>query len=136
MSFQLLLPFVRQPQVDLLLNTTATPAASHVFQFLKFAQLPQTDYDVPYFWVTQPARFLSAALWKKGLPPPWCQLGGVAAAPALWLESRAARHGGCEGPVMFLLELTSCEPRRLDRNLIFSGPAAGGDQAAFGGAQQ
>jgi hypothetical protein len=87
MTFQLLLPYVRQRHVDLLLNTTATPQASHIFQFLKFARLPQADYDVSYFWVTKPTGFLSAALWKKGLPPPWCRMGGVAVAPALWLEN-------------------------------------------------
>jgi hypothetical protein len=98
MTFQLLLPFVRQPHVDLLLNTTASPEASQVFQFLKFKRLPQADCDVSYIWVTQPAKFLSAALWKKGLSPPWCRIGGVAAAPALrfenWLRGRRLRATG------------------------------------------
>jgi hypothetical protein len=87
-SLQLVLPFIRQSNVDLLLNTTASPEASQIFQFLKFARLPQADFDVSYYWATHSAGFLGAALRKKDVPRPISDLLAAATAPALWLENR------------------------------------------------
>jgi hypothetical protein len=84
----LILPFLRQPHVDLLLNTTASVAASKIFGFLRFERIPQKDYDVSYYWVTQPSGFLRAALRKKKVPVPVSAAAGIAAAPVMRLVTR------------------------------------------------
>lgn len=87
-SMQLILPFTRQAGVDLLLNTTCSPETSQIFPFLKFARLPQADYDRPLYWILDEARFLVAGLRKKGYARPLSRVAGVALAPALWAETR------------------------------------------------
>jgi hypothetical protein len=88
-SLQLVLPFARQPGVDLLLNTTCSPEASQIFQFLKFRRLPQPDYDRDLYWVLRPAGFLGAALRRRGCPAALGRAAGTLLAPLLWAEIRA-----------------------------------------------
>ena len=88
-SLQLVLPFARQGGVDLLLNTTCSPEASQIFQFLKFRRLPQPDYDQDLYWVLRPAGFLGAALRKRGCPAALGRSAGTLLAPLLWAEIRA-----------------------------------------------
>jgi hypothetical protein len=91
-SMQLAVAFAKQGGVDLLLNTTAGPEASKIFQFLKFQRIPQPEYDRSFYWVLREAGFLGAALLKKGWPRAVSRLGGVALAPALWAAVRATRR--------------------------------------------
>jgi hypothetical protein len=98
LSLQLVLPFVRQQHVDLLLNTTASAEASQVFRFLKFARLPQPDFDVSMYWVSQPVGFVRAALRKKGLPLLLARVSAPVAGPVLglehWLRGRRPKSPG------------------------------------------
>jgi hypothetical protein len=91
-SMQLAAAFARQANVDLLLNTTAAPQASKVFQFLKFQRIPQPEYDRSFYWVLREAGFLNAALRKKGFSPTVSRLGGTALAPFFWAAVRAGRR--------------------------------------------
>lgn len=92
-SLQLVFPFARQPGLDLLLNTTASPESSKIFQFLKFEPVPVPDYHVSYYWILRPAGFLHAALRKKAFGQWLAAAGGTALAPALWLEDRLRGRG-------------------------------------------
>jgi hypothetical protein len=67
-SLKLIASHARQPNVDLLLNTTAAPHVSKIHQFLKFRPVPQPTFDRSAYWVLRPARFARGALVKKGLP--------------------------------------------------------------------
>lgn len=95
-SMQLVLAFVQQTGADLLLNTTAAPQVSRVFQFLKLQALPQPDYGRSFYWVLRGANFLNAGLRKKGFSRIVSRAGSMALAPALWAEAtlrrRRSRH--------------------------------------------
>jgi hypothetical protein len=67
-SLKLIASHAKQPNVDLLLNTTAAPHVSKIHQFLKFRPVPQPTFDRSAYWVLRPARFARGALVKKGLP--------------------------------------------------------------------
>lgn len=84
-SLQLLAAFNKQPNVDLLLNTTAAPQVSKISEFLKFKRIPQPGYHQSFYWVLRPVPFAMAALRKKGVPAPVSAVGALAA-PALWAE--------------------------------------------------
>jgi hypothetical protein len=67
-SLQLIASHARQPNVDLLLNTTAAPHVSKIHQFLKFRRVPQPTFDRSAYWVLRPTPFARSALVKKGVP--------------------------------------------------------------------
>jgi hypothetical protein len=92
-SLQLCMAYARQTQADLLINTTASPQASKVFQFLKFQKMPQPHYDRSYYWVLRTSGFLQAALRKKGIARTISRIGGVVLAPLLWGELKLRRRG-------------------------------------------
>lgn len=82
-SLRLVLAYAQQKGVDLLLNTTAAPETTKIFEFLKFKPIPQPDYDRSLFWILRSGAFVSAALRKKGWPWAVGGLAGLCAAPAV-----------------------------------------------------
>ena len=66
-SLKLVAAYSKQ-DIELLINSTASPDVSKVFSFLKFSKLLQPDYDNTPFWIGRRAGFLRAALRKKGVP--------------------------------------------------------------------
>jgi hypothetical protein len=75
--------FFRQKDVDLFLNTTATPAAGKIVAALRAIPVPQSDYGKVLFWVLRPRKFISGVLRKTGIRPGLAALGGSAGALAL-----------------------------------------------------
>jgi hypothetical protein len=92
-SLQLVTAYARQPGVDLLLNTTASPESSKIFQFLKFDRIPQPAYNRNLYWVLGCAGFLRSALLKKGFPAALSRPAGWLLAPALGATLRVLRRG-------------------------------------------
>jgi hypothetical protein len=86
-SLQLMASHARQPNVDLLLNTTAAPHVSKISQFLKFRCAPQPTFDRSAYWVLRAGPFARAALQKKGVP--LAAARSVAPLLALLLRSEA-----------------------------------------------
>jgi hypothetical protein len=88
-ALRLVQAFASQPQVDLLLATTATLHVPQVLGLFRFERLPQPDYDVAYYWITHTRGLLAARLRRGGLPAGLAALAAWPAAPLLWLEGRA-----------------------------------------------
>lgn len=53
----LVLSYLRQKDIALFLNTTATPAAGRIMSALQAKPLPQSDYGTVLFWVLRPRPF-------------------------------------------------------------------------------
>lgn len=75
--------FFRQKDVDVFLNTTATPAAGKIMTALRATQLPQPEYGEVLFWVLRPRRFANLVLQKAGVTSGLAQIGGFAGGLAL-----------------------------------------------------
>ena len=75
--------FFRQKDVDLFLNTTATPAAGKIVAALRALPVPQPEYGKVLFWVLRPRKFVAAVLNRAGFSPTLSRLGGSAAGVAL-----------------------------------------------------
>ncbi len=75
--------FFRQKDVDLFLNTTATPAAGKIVAALRAIQLPQPDYGRVLFWVLRPRKFMHAVLQRTGFNQTLTAFGSSAGALAL-----------------------------------------------------
>lgn len=88
-SIALVQQFLRQPGVDLLLNTTANFEASRVFDALRVPRVPTDDYDVSLAWITNPVGLAGSALRHRGVP-----LSGVLRYPA---AAALAVHGAGRG---------------------------------------
>jgi hypothetical protein len=67
-SHLLMTSFLRQKDVDLLLNTTATPSAGKIMTALRATQVPQRNYETVLFWVLNAGQFSKAVSKKIGLP--------------------------------------------------------------------
>ncbi len=87
-SHLLVSSFLRQKDVDLLLNTTATPAAGKMMTASKAAPLPQQDYDKVLFWVLDSRRFMESVLRKLDARPSLAAAGSFAGAIALGADMR------------------------------------------------
>jgi hypothetical protein len=87
-SHLLVSSFLRQKDVDLFLNTTATPAAGKMMAASKAAPVPQEDYGTVLFWVLDCQQFLKIVFRKLGAPKSLAAAGRFAAAVALWGEMR------------------------------------------------
>lgn len=87
-SHLLVSSFLRQKDVDLLLNTTATPAAGRMMTASKAAPLPQADYDKVLFWVLDSRRFMESVFRKLDVRPSLVAAGSLAGAIALGTEMR------------------------------------------------
>ena len=81
-----------QPNADLLLVTTTNRAAGRLFLESGYKKVPQPDYDMALYWITNAAGFLEAAFRKRGLPSALAVLlgrvGGLAAGIALAVTRR------------------------------------------------
>jgi hypothetical protein len=75
--------FFRQKDVDLFLNTTATPAAGKIVAALRALQVPQPDYGKVLFWVLRPQKFARAVLRKMGLGSSLAMIGSAGGGLAL-----------------------------------------------------
>jgi hypothetical protein len=91
-TMKLVMAFAQQPVVDLLLNTTAAPQTSKIFEFFKFRRMPQPGYDTSLFWVLRPTRFLSVALRKKGWSAALSRTMGMLLGPGLIAEMAVRRR--------------------------------------------
>jgi hypothetical protein len=67
LSHLLMSSFLRQKDVDLLLNTTATPSAGKIMRALQATQVPQRHYETVLFWVLNARQFSKAVSKKMGL---------------------------------------------------------------------
>jgi hypothetical protein len=76
-SHLLMTSFLRQKDVDLLLNTTATPSAGKIMNALKAAELPQRSYGTVLFWVLNARQFVKVVLKKVGLYSVFYGVGGM-----------------------------------------------------------
>jgi hypothetical protein len=114
-SHLLVSSFLRQKDVDLFLNTTATPAAGKMMAASKAAPVPQEDYGTVLFWVLDRRHFMETVFRKLGARPGLVAAGSSAGAFALWGEMRlrgrlpqtastkckSSEHGLDELPVEF-----------------------------------
>jgi hypothetical protein len=82
-SHLLVASFLRQKNVDLFLNTTATAAAGRIMTALKASPLPQPDYGTVLFWVLDPGHFTKEVLKKLGVKTPFIQVGAAMGSLAL-----------------------------------------------------
>jgi hypothetical protein len=87
-SHLLVSSFLRQKDVDLFLNTTATPAAGKMMTALKAAPIPQEGYGTVLFWVLDSKSFMKAVFRKLDASPVVAAAGGFAGAIALRGETR------------------------------------------------
>jgi hypothetical protein len=91
-SHLLVSSFLRQKDVDLFLNTTATPAAGKMMAALKAAPVPQKEYGTVLFWVLDSSRFMEAVLRKLDARPVLATAGSFAGSFALSVERRLRRR--------------------------------------------
>jgi len=75
--------FFRQKNVELFLNSTATPAAGKMMAALKASPMPQTDYGTVLFWVLNARHFTETLLEKLGVPQKLRRAGSAVGALAL-----------------------------------------------------
>lgn len=87
-SHLLVSSFLRQKDVDLLLNTTATPAAGKMMTASKASPLPQEDYGKVLFWVLDSRGFMESVLRKLNTRPSLAAAGSLAGGIALGTEMR------------------------------------------------
>jgi hypothetical protein len=87
-SHLLVSSFLRQKDVDLFLNTTATPAAGKMMAASKASPVPQEDYGTVLFWVLDRRRFMEAVFRKLDARPALAAAGSFAGSFALWGEMR------------------------------------------------
>jgi hypothetical protein len=88
-SLLLVTEFFSQKNIDLFLNTTASPRAAAIFKAFRSQEIPHPSYKQVLFWVTCKAGFAGALLRKLQLPA----LGGLkqAAVLALWCRDELHR---------------------------------------------
>jgi hypothetical protein len=80
--------FLRQKDVDLFLNTTATPAAGKMMAASKAAPVPQGDYGKVLFWVLDCRQFIKMVFRKLRARKSLVAAGSFAGGAALWGEMR------------------------------------------------
>ena len=69
--------YFKQPDIDLLMATTANREAGRIFERYLSPRLPQPEYENVLYWVTGPRDFLVSALGKKGVPSPLAGIAGL-----------------------------------------------------------
>jgi hypothetical protein len=60
--------FFSQKNIDLFLNTTASPAAAAIFKAFRCSEIPDPSYTRVMFWIGDYTGFARVLLRKKGLP--------------------------------------------------------------------
>ena len=78
--------FFRQEKADLLLNTTASQAASQIFQRFNAVPMPQSGFDQMIFWVLRPRAFAKAFLTRKRYPTVLACAGSYITGPLLQVD--------------------------------------------------
>ncbi|MBZ5666371.1 MAG: hypothetical protein LAO30_17385 [Acidobacteriia bacterium] len=101
--------FLRQKDVDLFLNTTATVSAGKIMMALKAAPVPQSDYGKVLFWVLKPRAFADAVLTKMGVRSSLRPIGGFLAAGALAAETAFRRRTPRENPSRYRVVVSSVD---------------------------
>ncbi len=91
-SLRLAAAFFSQKNVDILLNTSANPAAAAVFQLFKAERIPQPNYDRALFWVIDARGFLRSFFRRNGRHPAIAALSANVLAPMLRLEGTLRRR--------------------------------------------
>jgi hypothetical protein len=92
---QLATAYFAQPNVDLLMVTTAIRATGRIFERHGATLMPQRDYDRVLYWVLGARGFLAAALRKKEVRPELAAVGGLALSPLLaGVVALQRRHPG------------------------------------------
>ena len=112
-SLTLVRKFLRQPNVDLFLDTTATRVAGRVFEKLGMKRPPVPGYDRTAFWVLDRERFVASFLdWKRVQAPRILTrpLAGMMAA-AEKITGRSRLMAGADEPVEFCAQFDE----RFDR---------------------
>ena len=79
----LVLSFIRQIDVDLFLNTTATPAAGKIMEALKCSVVPQPEYGSVLLWVIRARKFANSVFHKMGVQEGIGNAGSMIASVAL-----------------------------------------------------
>lgn len=93
-SLSLLEAYLHQPNVDLLIDTTANIEAGRVMQAMRMRRIPVADLDHCSFWILDYGTFLAAAARKSRIPLPRAA-GRVAGAPLnalTWLARMPSRR--------------------------------------------
>jgi hypothetical protein len=94
-SHLLVMAFFRQRDVQLFIDSSATPAAGKIMAALKAQVLPQQSFKSVLFWVLSPRRYSAYALRKLGLHPLLVSFGSLCGQLALgiadWFRSREPR---------------------------------------------
>jgi len=85
-SLQLAAAFFSQENVDLLLNTSANPAAAAVCKIFKAKRIPQPNFDRAQFWVVDSRGFLTCFFRRHGHHPTVAAVCANIVAPMLKLE--------------------------------------------------
>lgn len=81
-ALKLVMAYVRQGDVDLLLNTTAGPETAKIFEYLKFVPLPQSGFQRSFYWVLRARPFVTSALLRMSSRPFASLVGGGVLSPA------------------------------------------------------
>jgi len=78
-ALQMLRRFFRQPDVDMLLCTSANAAAAKAYVAFHARRIPSPGYDRTLFWITSPRGFITALAKKreKTLPPGIARVAGL-----------------------------------------------------------
>jgi hypothetical protein len=97
LSHLLVASFLRQKDVDLFLNTTATPAAAKIMVASKASVVPQPDYGKVLFWILNRRRFVETVLRRVGfnsrLLAPVSAAGGVSLAVEMAMRRKSPAAG-------------------------------------------
>lgn len=84
-SLRLAAQFSKQPNVDILMTTTAASQTTKIFEFLKFARMPQPEYDLSLYWILRTRPFVASVMRKKGMSEFSSHILGVTFAFPLWI---------------------------------------------------
>jgi hypothetical protein len=101
-SHLLVMAFFRQKEIQLFIDSSATPAAGKIMVAAKAQVLPQKTYESILFWVLNPRRYSAYALRKMGLTGTAVWLGRVLgqlvlqAASLFWNRRPPASTAGLE----------------------------------------
>lgn len=89
---ELAIAYFNQPNVDLLIVTTAIKAVARIFERHTAKPMPMSNYQKVLFWVIDPGGFISSALRKKKIHPKIAKYCGATIAPFIKIVSRLTAH--------------------------------------------
>jgi hypothetical protein len=84
--------YFNQPNVDLLMVTTAIKPTVRIFERHAAKPMPLSNYQKVLFWVIDPRGFISASLCKKKIHPNIAKYCGAIISPFIKTVSRLAKH--------------------------------------------